>query len=93
MAKAISNGYRLLVAANAFARSRIVTHSNATFIFDKKPFYVKLTVFFLAGTIRRKISSGYILLTVQISWSGCLYFMRYRAISVLQLFVNQVEKS
>ena len=29
--------------------------------------------------------------TGQISLSGCLYFMRYWAISVLQLFVNQLH--
>ena len=29
-------------------------------------------------------------LTDQISLSGCLYFLRYWAICVLQLFVNQV---
>ena len=30
----------------------------------------------------------YILLTDQISLSGCLYFLRYEAIGVLQLCVN-----
>ena len=39
-----------------------------------------------------KLSSCYILLTDQISLPGCLYFLRYWAICVLQLFVNQ-EKS
>ena len=34
-----------------------------------------------------------ILLTDQISLSGCLYFLRYWAICVLQLFVNQVVTS
>ena len=34
--------------------------------------------------------SCYILLPVQISLSGCLYFVRYQVICVLQLFVNQV---
>ena len=38
-------------------------------------------------------SSCYILLTDQISLSGCLYVLRYRTICVLQLFVNQVVKS
>ena len=33
------------------------------------------------------------LLTDQISLSDCLYFMRYRAIYVLQFFVNQSEAS
>ena len=40
-----------------------------------------------------KCSSCYILLTDQISLSGCLYFLRYGAIRVLQLFVNQVVTS
>ena len=31
-----------------------------------------------------------ILLSDQISLSGCLYFLRYWAICVLQLFVNQI---
>ena len=35
----------------------------------------------------------YILLIDQISLSGCLYFQRYWAICVLQLFVNQVVTS
>ena len=38
-------------------------------------------------------SSCYILVTDQISLSGCLYFLRYRKICVLQLFVNQVVTS
>ena len=35
----------------------------------------------------------YVLLTDQISLSGCFYFMRYWAICVLHLFVNQVVTS
>ena len=37
----------------------------------------------------KKCFSCYILLTDQISLSDCLYFSRYWAICVLQLFVNQ----
>ena len=37
--------------------------------------------------------SCYILLTEQISLSGCLYFLRYWAICVLELLVIQVVKS
>ena len=40
-----------------------------------------------------KCSSCYILLTDQISLPGCLYLLRYWAICVLQLFVNQVVMS
>ena len=40
-----------------------------------------------------KCSSCYILLTSQISLHGCLYFLRYWAMYVLQLFVNQVVTS
>ena len=36
--------------------------------------------------------SCYILLIDQVSLPGCLYFVRYWAICVLQLFVNQVVK-
>ena len=42
---------------------------------------------------KQKCSSSYILLTDQISVSGCLYFLRYWAICALQLFVNQVVTS
>ena len=42
---------------------------------------------------QQKCSSWYIVLTDQISLSGCLYFLRYWAICVLQLFVNQVVTS
>ena len=37
-----------------------------------------------------KYFSSYILLLVRISLSGCLYFVRYWAICVLQLYINQV---
>ena len=40
-----------------------------------------------------KSPSCYILSTDQISMPGCLYFLRYWAICVLQLFVNQVVTS
>ena len=42
---------------------------------------------------QQKCPSCYILLTDQISLSGCLYFLRYWATCVLQLFVNQVVTS
>ena len=38
---------------------------------------------------QRKCSSCYIPLTDEISLPGCLYFLRYWTIFVLQLFVNQ----
>ena len=47
----------------------------------------------LCMIFQHKCSSCYILLTDQISLPGCLYFLRYWAIGVLQLFVNQVVKS
>ena len=40
-----------------------------------------------------KCSSCYILLSDQISLLGCLYFLKYWAICVLQFFVNQVMTS
>ena len=40
-----------------------------------------------------KCSSCYILLTEQISLCGCLYFLRYWTVCVLQLFANQVVTS
>ena len=42
---------------------------------------------------QQKCSLCYILLTDQILLSGCLYFLRYWAICVLQLFVNQAVTS
>ena len=42
--------------------------------------------------LEEKYSSCYILLIDQISLSHYLYFMRYRAICVLQLFVNLVVR-
>ena len=44
---------------------------------------------FSAKLLKKNVSC-YILLIVQVSLSGCLYFVRYWTISVLQLFVNQV---
>ena len=41
----------------------------------------------------RKMFPCYVLLTDQISLSDCLYFLRYWAICVLQLFVNQAVTS
>ena len=40
-----------------------------------------------------KYFSWYILSTDHVSLSGCLYFMRYWAICVLQMFVNQIVTS
>ena len=42
---------------------------------------------------QEKCFSYYILLTDQISLSDCLYFSRYSAICVFQLFVNQAMTS
>ena len=39
---------------------------------------------------QKKCFSDYILLADQISLSDCLYFLRYWAIYLLQLFVSQV---
>ena len=47
----------------------------------------------LGMNFQQKCSSCYILLTDQISLPGCLYFLRYWAICVLQWFVNQVVTS
>ena len=42
---------------------------------------------------QQKCSSCYILLTDQILLVGCVYFLRYWEICVLQLLVNQVATS
>ena len=47
----------------------------------------------LCMVFQQKSSSCYILLTDQISLPDCLYFLRYWAICVLQLFVNQAVTS
>ena len=44
-------------------------------------------------SFQEKCFSSYILLTDQMSLFDCLYFLRYRVICVLQLFVNQVVTS
>ena len=54
-------------------------------------FYLKLVSlphFFMI--FKEKSWSCYILLTDQITVYGCLYFVKYCTIYVLQLFVNQV---
>ena len=47
----------------------------------------------LCMIFQQKCSLCYILLTDQISLPGCLYFLRYWVICVLQLFVIQVVTS
>ena len=47
----------------------------------------------LCMIFQQKCFSCYILLSDQISLSGCLYFLRYWAMSVLQFFVNQIVTS
>ena len=47
----------------------------------------------LCMIFQQKCSSCCALLTYQISLSGCLYFLKYWAMCVLQLFVNQVVTS
>ena len=53
MAKALSKRVIEIVAANALARSRIVTPCNTT-SFSMKPLYVKLTTFFFTRTIENQ---------------------------------------
>ena len=43
--------------------------------------------------LKNNIFLVYILLPDKVSLSGCFYFVRYRAICVLQLFVNLVVTS
>ena len=50
MAKALSKRVIDTVAANALARSHIVTHCNTT-SFSIKPLYMKLATFFFTRTI------------------------------------------
>ena len=47
----------------------------------------------LCMIFQQKYSSCYILLTEQISLPGCLYFLRYWTIFVLQLFIIEVVTS
>ena len=48
---------------------------------------------FVYDFFKKKDLSCYILLTNQISLSDCLYFSRYWAMYVLELFVNQTVTS
>ena len=65
-----------LILCNAFSKKRgLELASLPHFLFD---FWRKTFLFF------------HLLVTHQISLSGCLYFMRYWAIWLLRLFVNQV---
>ena len=52
-----------------------------------------LFLYILCMIFQEKCFSCYILLTDQISLSGCFYFMRYWKICALQLFVMQVVMS
>ena len=68
------------------------------FLKSKKLFKVKkgLEMFLhhvLCMIFQEKCFSCYILLSDQISLSDCLYFLRYLAIYVLELFVSQVVRS
>ena len=51
------------------------------------------TTFSVWSFKKKKYFSSYILLTDQISLSGCLYFLRYWAIYVLRLSANHVVTS
>ena len=62
------------------------------FNFSEKGLGLVFPSHFMYG-FQEKYFSCYILLTDQISLSDCLYFSRYRAICVLQLFVNQAVTS
>ena len=64
-------------------------YSRTPFCFFKKTFYEKKKIF-----LRKKFSHDFsrkmFLLTDQVSLSDCLYFLIYRAIFVLQMFVSAV---
>ena len=51
--------------------------------------WVQFVQHILCMIVQEKCSLCYILLTDQFSLPGCLYFLRYWAMWVLQLFVNQ----
>ena len=53
-------------------------------VWNYSPFLIFCMIF------EEKHLSCYVLLTVQISLPGCLFFARYWAIRVLQLFMSQV---
>ena len=60
-------------------------------------FQIRIWEYFLQQILcmifQKNFSSCYILLTHQTSLPGCLYFLRYWARCLLQLFVNQVVTS
>ena len=67
--------------------------SNWAFLKNKKRSGTSLLAFFSHNFCRKKYFSCYILLIEQISLSGCLYFVRYSAICLLKLLLNQVVTS
>ena len=59
-----------------------------------KSIYVTLPHFPHSSFLKKKNFSSYVLLIDQISLSGCIYFVKYRAICVLELLrVNHVAMS
>ena len=64
--------------------------SYKAFLKSKKRSGTKLPTSFTGWSLKKNIS---LLLTNQISLCGCLCFVRYWTICVLQLFVNQVLRS
>ena len=67
----------------------LVFISYKAFLINKKRSGTSLSVSFSAWFSNKNIFC-YTLLPDQISISGCFYFVRYWAIGILQLFVNQV---
>ena len=63
------------------------------FCFSEKGLRKVSPPYFVYDFSTKKCFTYYILLTDQISFSDCPYFLRYWAICVLQLFVNQAVMS
>ena len=69
-----------------------ISNKDLIFIKHKEVWKQPPCLIFYMG-FEEKYLSCYILLTVQISLSGCLYLLIYWLIYVLQLFVNQAVTS
>ena len=69
--------------------------SYKTFFKSKKRSGTSFPCLIFCMIFEEKCFSCHVLLIYQVSWCGygCLYFLRYEAICVLQLFVNQFMTS
>ena len=90
----ISTALRLAYNRNKLLKNlQYWSRDMLTFDFLDKDLGIVFPAHFCMMISQKRCSWCYILLTGQMSFSGCLYFSSYWAICVLQLFVNQAMTS